>query len=397
VVRRLRLLPLPLVLGWGLVNGCAVKDVRLGDVVDGGAFAPTEAGAETTTVLMCVSTECPPPYATCDTPGHPMYTCGTDLSRDPENCGTCGNVCGTFEPIHMTSRCVTGACEYECLNERLPNKTDWRNCNVAIDDGCEVDVLVDRNNCGSCGNVCPPGKSCNGGRCGCLPNEIECPFVGTTRCVDPETDDNNCGYCGRGCNSAGPDGACKAPKNAHYGCVGGMCDQLKCNDQTVDCNGDLGSLGCAGDGCEVGTIKDRDNCGGCGIRCRVGEECIVPVGSSAGMVCAVPCSATDLTFCPLRNDCVDLLTDVRACGRCEHSCPVGGPNQVRSCNKGICVLDCAPGFGDCNQDASDGCETDLNVNPNHCGACGQACDLAAGQPCIEGRCLVAPCGAPGTQ
>lgn len=395
--RDLRLLPLPLVFVWALVNGCAVKEVRLGDVDDAGAvFAPTpEAGpdAPESEVLMCVGTLCPAPYATCLTPGKPAYTCGIDLSRDADNCGACGNVCGTFLPLHMVSQCIEGACAYQCHNPNPQFPTDWRDCNGVIDDGCEVNVLLDTKHCGSCGNACAPGQSCNSGKCGCPAGRIECPwFLGRTRCVDPMTDDFNCGGCGSACPS---DGACAVnPPNMRYGCVGGTCGHLKCEPRTVDCNGDVGPLGCASDGCEVGAVADRDNCGGCGVTCKDGEECLDPKGT--GLACVAPCEATGFTFCPV-GKCFDLSSDVLACGHCSNECPAGGPNQVRACHKGVCALECAPGFADCNQDPSDGCETDLSVNPNHCGACGNECELALGQPCVEGKCLMTPCGSPGAK
>jgi hypothetical protein len=399
--RDLRLLPLPLLVAWALINGCTVKEVRLGDVADSGpVFAETpDAGPDVVTeTLMCIGTQCPAPFTTCNTAGVPTYLCGTDLSRDHDNCGSCGNSCGNFEQLHMASRCVTGACQFECFNPNPQFRTDWRNCNELIDDGCEIDVLKDAKNCGSCGHVCDAGESCNDGKCGCPSGQKECPWLfGTKRCVDTQNDDNNCGDCGTVCDSAGPAGSCDPlPSNSHYGCFGGTCDHLKCDPRTADCDGDLGTLGCASNGCEVGALADRENCGGCGIKCKAGEECVTPPGSS-GLVCTVPCGTSDLTFCATRGECTDVLTDVKACGRCDNECPAGGPNQVRACHKGVCALDCAPGFADCNQDQTDGCETNLLVNPNNCGACGSECNLALGQPCIEGKCLMAPCGTPGAK
>lgn len=395
------LLPAVLFSAWALVNGCAVKEVRLGDAGDGGAvFAPApEAGADAPqSVLMCIGTVCPLPYATCLTPGKPAYTCGTDLMRDPQNCGACGNECGAYPRLHMVSRCVNGGCELECFNPNPQFPTDWRDCNDVVDDGCEVDVLVSAEHCGSCGNACPAGQSCHDGKCGCPAGKRECPWLfGRTICVDLDTDDNNCGGCGRRCNPNGDAdaGACSPrPPSTTYGCLGGTCGHLKCEGRTVDCDGDLGTLGCASNGCEVGIVADRDNCGGCGIKCKDGEECLDPKGT--GLACVVPCDATGATFCP-DGKCMDLLNDVDACGRCGNVCPHGGANQMRACKKGLCTLECAPGFADCNSDQSDGCETNLSSHPNHCGGCGNECNVAAGQPCVEGKCLMAPCGSPGTQ
>jgi hypothetical protein len=200
-------------------------------------------------------------------------------------------------------------------------------------------------------------------------------------------DDNHCGGCDQGCD--GDAGACRpVPDSAHYGCVGGVCGRLKCDEPTADCNEDLGSPTCQTDGCEVPDIRtDPNNCGGCGIKCKEGESC---VNEGNGPECAVPCARFGKTLCPF-GQCRDLLNDVQACGSCSNDCPGAGPNQVRVCRKGICALDCLPGFGDCNGEPSDGCETNLMAHPGNCGTCGNQCDVAGGQPCIEGRCLMAEC------
>ena len=89
----------------------------------------------------------------------------------------------------------------------------------------------------------------------------------------------------------------------------------------------------------------------------------------------------------------DLLNDPSNCGACGSPCKEPGKNQARTCKKGVCAYECAPGFADCNGDPSDGCEVDLSIHPAHCGACDVACDVAAGQPCIEGKCLMTECDA----
>jgi hypothetical protein len=116
------------------------------------------------------------------------------------------------------------------------------------------------------------------------------------------------------------------------------------------------------------------------------------VDEGNGPECAVPCARFGKTLCPGPR-CVDLLNDPDACGACNAACRPAGPNQTRACEKGLCVYGCAPGFADCNGDPADGCETNLDAHPANCGACGHACDVAAGQPCVEGKCLTVPCDA----
>lgn len=105
----------------------------------------------------------------------------------------------------------------------------------------------------------------------------------------------------------------------------------------------------------------------------------------------VPCARFGKTRCGAF--CVDLLTDPNSCGSCDNFCPQGGPNQLRGCSKGLCTYECAPGFADCNGDPKDGCEVDLRIHQANCGACGNACNIALGQPCIEGVCLMVECEA----
>lgn len=395
LVRKLRSLAV-LTAAWALTWGCARDEARLGNDPEVEAPLPTftpptsanagDAGlnaAEAGPVLMCIGTECPAPFTTCPATDGPSYKCGTDLAHDENNCGACGNKCLVYEPLDMTSRCVEGKCELECMNDPY-YPTDRRNCNGAVDDGCEVDVLSDPQNCGACGNACAAGQPCLKGKCGCAPGWIACNGV----CVNPKTDDLNCGACGNECQQ--PASACNPmPKHAYFGCVGGTCGNLKCGGASADCNHDLGPGQCSSDGCEVEDLRtDRNNCGGCGIKCAVGEEC---VDEGAGPECAVPCTKFGKVLCKAQGQCADLLNDPAHCGGCGNVCPLAGPHQVRSCAKGRCAYECAPGFADCNGNPADGCETNVNANPGHCGACGNRCDIAAGQPCVEGKCLMKAC------
>ncbi len=382
---------------WVLASGCSQSEARLGDdTVDASSPPPTftkpsDGGASTADVdagpppkaLLCTATECPDGFATCTSDDGPAYKCGTDLMRDPKNCGSCGNECLVYKPLHMTSRCVQGACELECMNDPF-YPTDRRNCNGEVDDGCEVDVLVDPNNCGACGNKCAADQPCLKGKCGCPPNQIFCDGM----CVDPKSDDFNCGGCGIVCDL--PKDACDPlPTNAGYGCKAGTCGHLKCGGFSRDCNDDMAGDTCKSDGCEVDDVRtDKNNCGGCGIKCIGQQEC---VDEGNGPECAVPCTRFGKVLCPNTGMCTDLLNDPANCGGCGAFCANAGPHQVRSCKKGLCDYECEPGYADCNGNTADGCETNLMANPGHCGSCGNRCDIGAGQPCVEGTCLMKEC------
>lgn len=53
----------------------------------------------------------------------------------------------------------------------------------------------------------------------------------------------------------------------------------------------------------------------------------------------------------------------------------GAANQGGSCDQSTqtCTFVCDEGFADCNADPADGCEVDLSVDLNNCGACGTVC------------------------
>lgn len=376
------------------VVSCATTDAVLGEQQKDAAptIEPSSTPAadggnlDAAAALMCVATTCPDGLTTCASATGPTYKCAVDLSRDAKHCGACGNECLKYEPIHMTSRCVAAKCELECYSPPRPTwngfaPTDYRNCNALLDDGCEADLLTNAQNCGGCGNACAPGERCFDGKCGCPSGLTDCNGL----CVDTSSDNFNCGACGKACDW--PVDACDPlPANAEYGCVAGQCGKLRCLGQSEDCNKDLG-LGCASDGCEVVDITtDKNNCGKCGNTCVGAEECR---DEGDGPKCLVPCAQTGRTACI--DGCFDLLSDPEHCGGCFLSCPAAGPAQVRACNKGVCALECAPGFADCNGLRSDGCETNLRSHPAHCGSCNSACDLEHGQPCVEGKCLMQPC------
>jgi hypothetical protein len=78
-------------------------------------------------------------------------------------------------------------------------------------------------------------------------------------------------------------------------------------------------------------------------------------------------------------------------GVCAPPCDL--PNAKARCNAGRCeIVECNPGYGDCDQELFEhhetGCETNLAKDPKNCGACGNHCPLPdAGTPlCSEGVC-----------
>ncbi len=347
------------------------------------AFAPEDAGGAgpgpVTLTAYCPATSCSMPFTTCPSS---QYPCDVNLMTDPKNCGSCGFECkGSVNAIFD---CIAGKCVFHCKVHGPPPTAD---CNGVVDDDCEV-RLGTNDNCTACGDRCPdPDKPCIFddttliGRCGCAPGQLYCTSFGAG-CVNPTLDDYNCGACGNACDPAGDGGTLR--DHTYYGCAGSQCGHLKCESDYADCDHDLSN------GCETSTVTEQ-NCGACGAACAPGQTCREnPRTHQAECVCP-----QGQTLCG--NDCVNLTTEPHNCGSCGNSC-FGGTSDgllkhnVPVCDYGFCKWACKEGWGDCNADPTDGCEANLLSDQRNCGACGNACDLLAGQPCVGGQCAVRPCG-----
>ena len=127
-----------------------------------------------------------------------------------------------------------------------------------------------------------------------------------------------------------------------------------------------GSQGCAaglmacGLTC-VNPLADVGNCGGCGVLCSSGQQCL------SGSCQCVP----GLTAC---DSCVDLASDAANCGGCGVVC---GAGQV--CSLSACSTTCAAGLAQCGQSC-----TDTSTDLANCGVCGNICP--AGRSCVAGAC-----------
>ena len=125
--------------------------------------------------------------------------------------------------------------------------------------------------------------------------------------------------------------------------------------------------------------------------CPTGQLC-QPLGATT--VCApgcrddARCGGGESRCCG--GQCVDTSGDAAHCGGCTTACL--GPRRAGACVAGACTLGaCQPGWGDCNADPADGCETNLGVDTGSCGACGAACALQNAVAGCAGACFVAAC------
>jgi len=120
----------------------------------------------------------------------------------------------------------------------------------------------------------------------------------------------------------------------------------------------------------VDTSSSFDNCGACGLVCAAGESCI------AG-ACQVVCGAPSIEC---NGACVDIQNDPAHCSACGNACAAPA-HATAVCVAGGCGFVCTPGFADCDQLAFNGCEAELAIDGLNCGACGVAC-----APCNAGQC-----------
>jgi len=81
---------------------------------------------------------------------------GFDLQNDLLNCGSCGNAC---DFRNSTGACTLGVCTIAACN------AGFTDCNSNGVDGCEVDLVTDRLNCGTCGMACVGGRNCCASMC----------------------------------------------------------------------------------------------------------------------------------------------------------------------------------------------------------------------------------------
>ena len=230
---------------------------------------------------------------------------------------------------------------------------------VSVDGSSDVpvgptDVTVDT---GPCGGGCPAGRTC----CG-------------DRCVDLLTDAQNCGGCSAVCVAA----------NASTTCQMGRCVPV-CLPGFGDCDGSPLN------GCEVDLAVSAFNCSACSAECSTTNANSVCDTGRCRLTCAEGWGNCDGLA---TNGCeTNLRSTLAHCGGCNIPCPAPNHNSVE-CFNGMCRLGtCARGYDDCNGRASDGCEIDLNDDPEHCGRCGNACPGGPRAICVAGVCGLTGCPA----
>ncbi len=316
--------------------------------------------------------QCRTGFADCN--NDPDDGCEVELATSPVHCGACGTMCAR---ANAASACSMGMCTLGACTE------GFGNCDGDDANGCETDTRETIAHCGMCGAMCAvPANgtaACQGGRCrsACNPGFSDCDNNAQNGCeTELATSTSHCGGCGN---------ACVVP-NATPTCRMGSCAIGMCNPGFADCNGD------PADGCETNTGNSLSNCGACGTTCATPNA--TPVCSMG--VCTVGACDPGFTDCDMMasNGCeINTRGDVNNCGACGTRCPTP-PSGSASCIAGVCGIGaCAPGTADCDGNPSNGCETNTTSSLGNCGVCGRVCATPAnGSPvCIQGVCGLGAC------
>jgi hypothetical protein len=298
---------------------------------------------------------------------------GACVDRTDPAFGCSADACAPCALANATSACSGTQCAVgECSGA-------FENCDGSAANGCEANPSSDPQNCGACGNVCVTPHAnplCEDGECNagsCEPNWENCDGMGANGCeANLLNDPQNCGACDNACSQ-------------FESCQNGQC-VIDCPDGTGDCDGDPGN------GCET-QLNTAENCGFCGDACDLANAAATcTAGACVIQSCDAgfdDCDGMDANGCE-----ADLQNSAMTCGACNNACP-DGVNGTTVCNNGQCALNCNSGFGDCDSNVQNGCETDTSGSLTHCGACGQACSPANGAgACVAGVCEIGNCTAP---
>jgi len=158
-------------------------------------------------------------------------------------------------------------------------------------------------------------------------------------------------------------------------CLASVCPPPACDDRVK--NASESDVDCGGPTCP---------------KCAADQKCVIPgdciSGDCSKGICTPTC-ADGLASCDgdSTNGCeTNIRTDPNHCGGCANTCKL--PNATADCSGAICrVAACADGFADCNGDPADGCEVNTKTDKANCGNCGKVCPTVNGQPyCAESAC-----------
>ena len=213
-----------------------------------------------------------------------------------------------------------------------------------------------------------------------------------TDCDEDDAETNSsasevCDNADNDCNEIVDDGdpAVICPTGAQVAvsaCAMGNCAVAECVPGWGDCDES------AETGCEA-PLSTPENCGGCAVGCAPNNA----VAECPGGSCGIDVCLDGFGDCNGDADdgCETQLNSPTNCGTCRRGCSV--LNAIPGCDGTDCtVAMCNPGFANCDGSPLNGCETSTTTNAN-CGGCGAVCSPAHGVgECSTGSCRIASCG-----
>ncbi len=222
---------------------------------------------------------------------------------------------------------------------------------------------------------------------GCAPMTCEQANAQCGRALDGCGAVLDCGGCPQGqlCGGGGPN----------------RCGNNPCTPQT--CSALAASCGMVYDGCSdvlsCGECEAPETCGGASVANQCGCTCTAAHAQSTTCshgVCAIAACEPGWFDCDAAadNGCeADINTDPQNCSECGKACSF--QNAEAKCATGKCGLGaCHTGFGNCDNDDATGCEANTKSDPNNCASCGTVCPAPAGTPvCTDSVCGISNCEA----
>ncbi len=205
----------------------------------------------------------------------------------------------------------------------------------------------------------------------CLPTNDTCPA--TTYCMK---DANGVYQCAPGCKTTA-DCTQTGDGGATLACCGNKCvdttsSSANCGMCGHACNADGGVAACCSSTC-VDTSSSANNCSACGKQCTAAH--------AVNATCSMATCGFDVCY-PGYGDCDSNKTngcetptsaDPQRCGGCTNVCS-GNHIATPTCNASLCDGACDVGYADCNASKlTDGCETGTQIDAQNCGGCGTRC------------------------
>ena len=331
-------------------------------------------------------------------PGPGQNQFPTDLSASPSDAAADAGVCGTCPPEKplcdfKAKMCVACRMDGDCpvsavckLGSCMPGCSQQHaGCGDA--GSCDVDLGACHGCLADANCLDPMNPTCDlpSGRCGaCSTMKDKCP---------------DGSYCVVGGALPACAKGCKGDSECQTG-DGGSAASACCNHVCVDTGTSLQSCGgcgmaCNKSGCYGGKCLDLQgdtgNCGGCGKVCPVKNNLPVCMNGTCGTAgCAMGFGDCDNN--PMNGCETSLASDKNNCGACGKLCSPQNAGGI-CLNSKCAILMCNPGFRDCNGSVSDGCEVNIQSDPLNCGTCGQNCGALphATAGCMNAGCVIGAC------